>query len=367
MKILQICNHFHPCIGGIEGVVEDLCKNLIERGHESDVACLNTCAYARERFPDLGNYEGIKIHRFPYLNLKFYKPSFGVFKLLKDYDLIHVHGIGFFSDFLAITKPFHRKPLVLNTHGGFFHTKKLKLMKKLYFIWNRLSLRAFEKVIADSRSDEVLFSAICPSIEHIPNGIYIDEFRVERRPEPFTLIYIGRISKNKEIDHLIEVTSLLKKSLLDVRLKIIGEDWGGIQKELEALAEKKGTGKNVEFLGKVERSKLIRHLSKASFFVSASEYEGFGISVLEAMASGCPVVLNDIPAFREFVNHGKNGFLVDFSDYESAAALLLELMEKDTSEISKEAKMTAARYDLKTVTKKIDDVYMGAIERKTRK
>lgn len=364
MRILHVCNHFYPCIGGIERYVEDLSKNLVRLGHESDVVCLNTCAYTGEKLPALEEYSGIKIHRLPYLNLKFYKPSPGIFKLFKDYDLIHVHGIGFFSDFLAITKFVHKKPLVLNTHGGFFHTKKLRLMKKLYFTWNRLSLGAFEKVIADSRSDESMFSVICPDIEHIPNGIPLDEFQVERRPEPYTLLYVGRLSRNKRIDILIETVALLKKSLPNVKLKIVGEDWEGIQKELELLADHRGMSKNVEFLGKIERRELTEHLSKATFFVSASQYEGFGISVLEAMASGCPVVLNDIPAFREFVNHGENGFLVDFTDYESVAALLDGLMEKDLSDVSKEAMKTAVKYDWKTIVKKIESVYMGAVEKK---
>ncbi|MBU2560309.1 glycosyltransferase family 4 protein [archaeon] len=362
MKILQICNHFYPCVGGIESVVEDLCKNLIELGHQSDVACLNTCAYTKERLPALEEYQKIKIHRLLYFNLKFYKPSFGVFKLLKEYDLIHVHGIGFFSDFVAITKPIHKKPMVLNTHGGVFHTKKLRLLKKLYFIWNRFSLGAFEKVIADSRSDEATFSRICSGIEHIPNGISVDEFQVKRRPEPFTLLYIGRISRNKRIDLLIETVAVLKKSQPGVKLNVVGEDWEGIQKELEELALKKGLGKNIEFLGKIDRREVVEHISKAAFFVSASQYEGFGISVLEAMSAGCPVVLNDIPAFREFVNHGENGFLVDFSDCESTAALLFDLMEKDVSGISKEAVQTAARYDWKNVVEKIERVYEEAIK-----
>ena len=149
-----------------------------------------------------------------------------------------------------------------------------------------------------------------------------------------------------------------------MKLKIVGDDWEGIQEELEVLAEGRGVGKNVEFLGKIDRRELVEHFSKTEFFVSASEYEGFGISSVEAMAAGCNVVLNDIPAFREFVNHGKNGFLSDFADYESTAALLLDLMEKDTSKVSKEAVKTAAQYDWKTVVKKIEDVYSETLKSK---
>jgi alpha-1,3-mannosyltransferase len=364
MKVLQICNHFYPCVGGMESHVENLCKNLIDMGHQSDVACLDTCAYSREKLPSLEEYNGTKVHRLSYLNLKFYKPATGVFKLLGDYDMVHVHGIGFFSDFLAMTRFLHKKPMVLTTHGGFFHTKKLWILKKLYFIWNRLPLKAFKKIIAVSESDENAFSPISRGIVRIPNGIPLDEFQKERRPEPATLLYVGRISRNKRIDRLIEITSILQKSIPDVKLKIVGEDWEGLQKELEALAEKRGIGKNVEFLGKSGRGELIKYLSKASLFVSASEYEGFGISAVEAMAAGCTVVLNDIPAFNEFVNHGANGYLSDFSNYESTAALLLDLMEKDQQDVAREAMETASQYDWKNVAKKIESVYtevMGGV------
>lgn len=362
MKVLQVTNHFSPCVGGVERVVEGLCKSLMEKGHVSDVACLDTCAYSDKKLPSSEEYEGARVFRLPYTDLKFYKLAPGVLRLLRDYDVIHVHGMGFFSDYLAITRHFHKKPLILNTHGGFFHTEERKWIKKIYSLWNRLSLRAFDRIIADSGSDETAFSAISSNIEHIPNGIILDEFRVERRPGPCTLLYVGRVSRNKRIDCLIETAALVKKTVPEVRLEIVGEDWKGARKELEALAEKRGVKKNIEFFGKIDKSELLERLSRATFFVSASEYEGFGISAIESMAAGCPVVLNDIPAFREFVSHGRNGFLVDFSDYVSAAALLTDLAGKDLSEISREAVATAARYDWKTVVGKIESVYNKALE-----
>jgi alpha-1,3-mannosyltransferase len=236
-------------------------------------------------------------------------------------------------------------------------------MKRLYFIWNRLSLKAFEKVVADSRSDAAIFSAICPGIERIPNGILFDEFQVERRPEPWTLLYIGRVSRNKRIDCLIETTALLKKSLPEVKLKIVGEDWEGIRKELEVLAEKMGVRENVEFLGKADRGELLEHLSKATFFVSASQYEGFGISVIEAMAAGCVPIVNDITAFREFIEDGKNGFIVDFFNPQSAAIRIQRLFETDLSNVVRASKKTALRYSWDEVIVKIEEIYKDILQR----
>lgn len=364
MRILHVCNHFYPCIGGIERYVEDLCKNLIKLGHESDVVCLDTCAYTHEKLLKQETYDGIKIFRIPYISFKIYKPSPGVLSFLKNYDIVHVHSLGFFSDFLALTKCMHKKPLVISTHGGIFHTKDFSSLKSVYFkLWCKHTLKKFDKIIADSRSDEKLFSTIIPNVELILNGIETADFKVVKKAEKNALLYVGRISKNKRVDNLIEVVAALKKDVPDVKLYIVGEDWEGLLSGFEGLARERKVEHNIAFVGKVDkREAVLEYYSKATFFVSASEYEGFGISVLEAMAAGCIVVINDISAFREFVNPGKNGFLVNFTDYESVATTLADLMRKDLSEISKKAVETADMYDWKTVAKKIENVYAGALK-----
>lgn len=364
MKVLQVCNHFHPCVGGMETAVEDLARNLIKKGHTCDIACLDTCAKSKDKLAAFEEHEGIKIFRFPYLDLKYYKIAPTVLKVVKDYDLIHVHGLGFFSDLLATTKIFHKKPLILTTHGGVFHTKKLSKIKNIYFnYWNRAALRAFDKVIAVSKNDAELFSKISQEVEYIPDAINIEDFQIaaEKR-SAHELLFVGRLSKNKRIDRLIEIVALMKDEGPGIKLSVVGEDWEGIQKNLEELAVRKGVEDNVNFVGMVEREKLNEHLSRAGFFVSASEYEGFGISTLEAMGAGCVVVVNDIPSFREFVKSGECGFIMDFSDYSTVAEFLTDSMGKDFDEMRKKAMAAAAKYDWKEIVGEIEKVYSDALE-----
>ena len=89
--------------------------------------------------------------------------------------------------------------------------------------------------------------------------------------------------------------------------------------------------------------------------ISASEYEGFGISVLEGMASGCVPILNDIPSFNEILNNC--GFVIDFSEHEAAANKILEILKTDISKIRKSARKEVKKYDWEKIVKKWEKVY----------
>ncbi|MCD6590359.1 MAG: glycosyltransferase family 4 protein [Candidatus Aenigmarchaeota archaeon] len=358
MKVIHVYNHFHPCVGGIERYIEDICVQLNKLGYQSDVCCLNRCRDSRETLKPFERYKGINIYRMPFLDAKYYKISPRVLNLMRKYDVIHIHGLGFFFDLLTSLKRAHKKPIVLSTHGGIFHTKNLSFLKKIYFgVWCRSKLKRVDAIIAVSKNDFELFSRVSKNVIYIPNGIdYRSYSRIKRRPIPRTLVFIGRVSKNKRIDRLIEVVYHLKKMGKGFRLFIAGPNWGE-QKKLEALAKEKGVPREVNFLGKVSEKKKLELLSRAELFVSASEYEGFGISVLEAMASGVPVIVNDIEAFRNLVEDRKDGFLVDFSDPKRVAYLVLKLRKRDLRSVSRNAKRKAKTYDRKSLIKSIISLY----------
>lgn len=360
MRILHVYNHFYPCIGGIERYIEDLCLHLIKSGHTSDVCCLNTCGNSKKTLKPREKYKGINIHRIPYKDFKYYKIAPKVIKIAKKYDLIHVHGLGFFLDFLSATKRFHRKPLILSTHGGIFHTKKLVTFKKLYFhFWSKHRLNNVDRVIAMSKNDEKLFSKISRPVL-IPYAINFEDFFTNKRIEKNSFLFVGRLSRNKRVDRLLEIAFHLKKKIPDFKLYIVGD--GNERLMLEKKREKLGLKDNVYFIGEKTGKPLLEYYSKSNFFLSASEYEGFGISVIEAMASECIVIVNDIEAFRNFVKDGENGFIADFSNPKEASELILNIRNKDLSKISKNAKEKAKEYDWKNIIKRIEKIYMNLVE-----
>ena len=81
-SILFASNHFYPCIGGIERISFDLAKALSEKGFKVDIATLNKCSKNNEKLQKTGFLNNIKIHRFSFMNLKYYLPVFNVFKLM---------------------------------------------------------------------------------------------------------------------------------------------------------------------------------------------------------------------------------------------------------------------------------------------
>jgi len=364
MRILHVSHRFAPCIGGVETHVMQLCEQLIARGKETAVVCLNKCPNSNERLPAAEKISGIKVRRIGFLDLGLYKIAPGVLRELKGFDVVHVHGMGFFSDFLAITKFLHGKRIVLSTHGGIFHTGGAGLLKKIYFFgWCRLVLRAFDRVIAVSEPDFETFAKILPKkkLLLIENPVDIGKLsRIGGKKDPNAVLFVGRLSKNKGLPELLRAFAAARKKVPSARLKIIGGEFDLGVKELEKKAKELGIGGCVEVAGSVSGGELLRAYAKGSVFASASEYEGFGISAIEAMAGGLIPVLNGIPAFRRFVRNGENGFITDFSDGEKAGQAIAQAVLMDSENrgrIASAARESAKKFGWNESTAKFLHAY----------
>lgn len=330
MKVLHVFHHYRPCVGGVENVVFELNRALSRKGHGCSVLCLDRCAKAGSRLPKRQNFPEASVERLGFLDLGFYKLApFGLGRI-RDADVVHVHGLGFFFDFLALTKWLHRKPIVLSTHGGVFHTRERSLLKRLYFgILAKSLMGQVDRVVAVSRNDRELFGRIAgrDRMETIENGIDFGSLgRLKRSPKKNSFLFVGRLSRNKGLPELLEAFALVKKRGPRFSLKVVGKEFDLAREDLEDKARELGILENVEFTGMVSEQELKEAYSQSEFFVSASRYEGFGVSALEAMAAGLVPVLNDIPSFRGFAGKGRNGFVVDFGSSKRGAGGILRAL-----------------------------------------
>ncbi len=146
---------------------------------------------------------------------------------IEPFDIVHVHGVDASRDFLAATRLLHRKPLVLSTHGGFFHTKFAGFLKPVFFhTVTRASLRQYRRVFACSANDEAIFRRWQSAVRAEFNGVDTSKFAdaASRKFVP-TLVDFGRFSSNKGLDRLIDAFEVLRDEVPRARLHIMGGDW----------------------------------------------------------------------------------------------------------------------------------------------
>ncbi|MBN8964665.1 MAG: glycosyltransferase, partial [Rhizobiales bacterium] len=157
MQITHVVRQFHPAVGGMENVVWELASAQITKGHSVRVVTLDRLFKSprRERLPHRETCDGIEIVRIPFFGSTRYPLAFSVLKYVKGADIVHVHGVDFFFDFLAVIWPLHRRRLVVSTHGGYFHTPFASAFKKLYFATvTRLMLSRYAGVASVSVADQ---------------------------------------------------------------------------------------------------------------------------------------------------------------------------------------------------------------------
>jgi glycosyltransferase involved in cell wall biosynthesis len=190
------------------------------------------------------------------------------------------------------------------------------------------------------------------------NGIDVREYsnvRSSKFEEP-TVCAVARLVKYKRIGDLIKAASMLKGDVPDLRVKVIGT--GPERRSLEALARSLGIGGSVEFMGYVEKHADVLRTIKASHALCLpSVVEGFGITVVEAMALGVPYVAADIPPVREATRGGVGGLLhrpTDVSDLASKLKSVLDGGVRGGADFIGE-------YDWSNTAKTVERVYEGVV------
>ena len=355
MKIVQISNHFYPCIGGVERIALDTSEGLIRKGHSLKVISLNRCANSGKKLKEKEKFRNILIERIPFIDFKYYKIAPGIFEKVKWADIIHVHGIGFFSDFLILTKALHKKPIIISTHGGIFHTKNISFLKVIYFYGiQKILLHFADKIIAVSRNDYKRFSEISDKVELIENGIDILKFKQGKKIKN-TFLYLGRFSKNKRVDKLLEVFSYLKKK--NFSLLIAGTDWDNLLKDYQNKSMELGIDGKVGFIVNPDEQQTKDLYASSDYFVSASRYEGFGLALVEAMASGSIPIVHKNEGFSTIIENNKSGFLVNFSNPEKTAGKILEIMSSNNERVRKNAVKKSKKFDIKNTINALVKVY----------
>lgn len=322
-RIVQIVRQYAPSRGGLEDVVSNLSRSLAARGFAVRVVTLDRLFRAPDEvLPSREIIDGVDVVRIPWRGSSRYPLAPAVFRHISDADLVHVHGIDFFYDALAWTRPFHRRPLIATTHGGFFHTKNHAAIKKIWFqTATRASALAYDAIVCCSQSDHRMFAPIAGNRARlIENGVDIDKFAALGSERPVRrLVTIGRFSVNKRLDRLLDAMAALKRLSAGWQFDIVGSPSDQTEGDLRTAIVMRGLEDEVHLHVGVSDAEVRGVLARSSLFVSASEYEGFGLVAVEAMSAGLVPVLHCNDAYQALAARHSGVAVTDFSSAHAAA------------------------------------------------
>lgn len=285
-------------------------------------------------------------------------------------DLILVHSVTWAG--LAAER-IHSKyniPYLVAEHRSFFvwSTEAARRMVKPFYIplFNH-AYSSCEKLILVSESMKPGLLELIPNIESritvIPNminGEYFTFPEKKRNEEPFIFITAGRLAAVKGLDILLSAFKILtEKTGKRILLKILGR--GEIRKELEEQVVRSGLQEQVIFTGRVTRDQVIREMQEANCYVLASRYEAFGVVLIEALATGLPVIATRSGG-PEYIVDESCGYLVEPDNVEELAeAMLTMMMEYERFKQEEIRKRTLLHYGSEVVAEKYVEVFKDTL------
>lgn len=337
MRILILNSEYPPIGGGAGNACAHIANRLVKMGH--DVLIITS---RFENLPHNEQIEGVTIRRIPALRrspdrsgvveqlLFSLSATFSTFSLVRRFKpnaTLAFFGVpsGAVALFL---KYVHKIPYVVSLRGGDvpgFRPYDFKIYHKLFAPFLRIIWKNASALVANSNGlrDLALQFDQRFEIPIIPNGVDLKIYKSSIHDSVLPRLFsVGRIVHQKGLDLALRALAGLKDFAWEWR--IAGD---GPQMELlKSLAHELGIQDRIHFLGWQSREQLIEQYQKSNLFVFPSRHEGMPNAVLEAMASGLPIVASQIAGNEELVLDGETGFLFPSENVEALSLALKKLL-----------------------------------------
>lgn len=354
----------HILTGGNIGGIETLCKDYAQYSvHENIMLLLWGEGPLADEMKNNG-VEVVNLHASS-KNVLSTVSTFVQLSRRKKIDVVIAHHAAPMSHLclMAVKK---KNPNIITV--GYAHGNAVDMcrVRKKKGLWLRryilsTSLKKVDKVVAISNS--VKESLICyfgtseNKIEVIYNGVNTGIFVPNERctAKELQLIYVGRLIEEKGVQNILYALSKIDSDI-SYHLKIVGD--GAYRNSLERISETYGLQDKVEFCG--NRRDVSKLLQNADVFVHMPDWkEGFGITVIEAMAVDKICIVANSGALPEIVSDGVNGYLIEKGNIEALAKKIKEVAEQINSaemqEIRRNAVLRARDFSIENFAKKLDD------------
>lgn len=366
LRVLHVIPNFGP--GGAERLVVDLIK-FIDHTQFEGAAC---SLYPRQGYPlekelDMAN---IKVW---YLN-KHTGPDLRIiFELVKVLTCFSPHIVHTHLSVLKYLLPLYViKKVPVRVHT--IHNQPEHEVDKLGQLIHKIAFKHYG-VIPVSISESV-YRGLKPLYGNINSQVIYNGIDTKRFNVPFeqgfnikkrvgvihkkTLIHIGRFYLEKNHSLLIDSFKLVKRYYENVVLLLVGD--GELRTSIKKKVYESGLEGSIRFLG--VRDDVPDLLAAADCFVLSSDWEGFGLVVVEAMAAGKPVVATAVGSVPELVQDGVTGFLVPSHDPDALAEAIIKLLNDDElmKSMGKNAEKAAQKFNIYNTAKCYETLYCKALE-----
>ena len=319
MDILITVGIFPPDIGGPASFVPKIAKYLINKGHNVKIICLSD----KEHLTYKDDINVIRINRNSPIIFRWLKTIVKIYSNSKKSDLIFVNGLGTET---TIANLFIRKKVIRKIVGDpvwervynknlidesfdDFQENNHGLSISLQKMIRNWSINKSNLIITPSQHlknfiDKIGFDK---NIFVINNGVNIEQHnKVVLENNIIQLLVVSRLVSQKNIDSIIKAVKVMENE--NIILNIVGD--GSEINNLKLLVKKYELDKKINFIGKIENTKLNEYLKNADIFIQASNYEGLPHSILEAMNFEIPILSTDVGGCSVLLNKGERGYIL---------------------------------------------------------
>ena len=393
MRIGLFSDQFYPQVSGVVTSIKMLYEGLEAMGHEcyiftaiDDDDCKDNPEITSKR---IINFPG---HYYPFKAASEYKFNFNHRKFVKEIakynlDVIHVNTEFNMSKIARVAGKKLHIPIVYTVHTAwiqyictlfpvsdkFMHPFWVMCMRNMF---TKPTYKAAEITILPTKKmlpDLKKYGIKGNDFKIIPTGIELfrfsdfngtkkelDDLKEELGlKDKFIFAYIGRTAKEKNIEFVIDSFSKINNKDDKARLLIVGG--GPILEDLKKYAEDRRISDKVIFTGLIPWEKIPYYYHLADVFVNASSSETQGLTYVEALASGVPVLVKNDPCIEDVVKDGFNGF--KFDTEEECISKMEYCLTNDLSELKKNAKPSSKDFSKEKFAENIYNVYLEAIDK----
>ncbi len=380
MKIGIFTDTYLPEANGITTYLDFIFNKLPKKGNKLHVVAPRYSIYKKQKNEEnISRLVSIRVNKAYNYRLAVYIPIKTFIKLLRtDFDIIHGHSNGSISLMGLFMAKIKRVPFVYTYHTmiqdyshyilrGLFSPS---IIRKI----SRVTCNLCDVIIAPSEKakNELINQKIKKPVIVVPYGIETKNFQIKKSDflrkklgiarNAKILLYAGRLGREKSVDFLIYAFNIILKSNSRTHFVIIGK--GPEYTYLKSLSERLKIDKNVYFLGAIEPKNMPIIYKSADIFVFSSKTETQGLVVLEAMASGLPVVAVKDSPIENVIRNKESGVLVD-NDVVQFAEEVIKLLKnkKERERLGKNARVSANLFVENSVLK-LEEIYNKVLKKK---